>query len=167
MKIGIISDTHGSIDNLKYCLTYFCKSGVTTVIHCGDLGRENLIRLFENFRLIFVFGNCDKEKALISREVDLLNPESFIGESFDGIMNGKRVFAAHGHQEDVLKDRIMSQEYDFIFSGHTHRRRDEMIEKTRVINPGALGGIKYETRSFMILDLETDKLLTVEVQDYL
>jgi predicted phosphodiesterase len=36
---------------------------------------------------------------------------------------------------------------------------DKRIGKTRVINPGALGGLKKQSRSVALLDLETDQLI--------
>jgi predicted phosphodiesterase len=34
-----------------------------------------------------------------------------------------------------------------------------------VINPGALGGVRHESRSFCILDLQTDELRFIEVEE--
>ena len=42
---------------------------------------------------------------------------------------------------------------EYIFHGHTHRRRDEVVHGTRIINPGALGGMSREHYSFCIVDL--------------
>ena len=69
----------------------------------------------------------------------------------------KKVFVTHGHRTS-LRRAIDSGEYDYVFHGHTHRYKDEIIGKTRVINPGALGGKKVEDRSFVILDLESGVL---------
>jgi hypothetical protein len=35
---------------------------------------------------------------------------------------------------------------------------DKRIGRTRVINPGSLGGLKKQSRSVALLDLETDEL---------
>ena len=47
--------------------------------------------------------------------------------------------------------------------GHTHRRRDQTIGRTRVINPGALGGVRWQRRSFCILDLATGEARFVKL----
>ena len=64
---------------------------------------------------------------------------------------------------EILDGMVQSRKLDYIFSGHTHRRQDELIGNTRLINPGALGGMYYQTRSIAILDLETDKLIFKEI----
>jgi hypothetical protein len=48
---------------------------------------------------------------------------------------------------------------DYLFTGHTHVRMDKRIGRTRLINPGALGGTRKQSRSVAILDLDTDELI--------
>lgn len=167
MRIGIISDTHDQLQNLSYCLNYLRNDGIETVIHCGDLGRDYLITLFEGLRLIIVFGNCDKVTNVIQRRVEQLGMDSFAGQTFDGYLDGKQILVTHGYYQNDLMQAALSGQYQYIISGHTHWRKDEQIGETRMINPGALGGTKHQTRSFMVLDLAKDELSIVEVQDYL
>ena len=56
-----------------------------------------------------------------------------------------------------------SGEFDYVFYGHTLRRSDTLIGKTRVINPGALGGPRYQTRSGYLLDLVSGEVKLLEV----
>ena len=53
---------------------------------------------------------------------------------------------------------LLEEAPDYLLHGHTHCRRDERLDGTRVINPGALGGVQYESRSLCVLDLDTDDL---------
>ena len=69
----------------------------------------------------------------------------------------------HGDNEEALANLITSGRYAYVFHGHTHRRRDQMVGHTRAINPGALGGRRWQSRSFCILDLETGKAGFVEI----
>ena len=69
--------------------------------------------------------------------------------------DGYRLAMMHGENEEVLRGLITSGRYDYVFHGHTHRRRDQMVGHTHVINPGALGGMRCEQRSLCILDLMT------------
>jgi predicted phosphodiesterase len=61
----------------------------------------------------------------------------------------------HGDNEGFLDGLIGSGKYAYVLHGHTHRRRDQTVGSTRVINPGALGGMRRERRSLCILDLTT------------
>ena len=80
------------------------------------------------------------------------------GLFLDFELAGKRILVIHGDDGYGLRMAIKSGEYDYVFTGHTHRVRDEKVGNTRVINPGALGGAFYEPRSIAYLDLETDQL---------
>ena len=73
MKIGIISDTHGSITDFKKAMEYL--EDADKIIHLGDVlnhGPRNPIPegydpaglaelLAEDDRFVFVKGNCDSE----------------------------------------------------------------------------------------------------------
>ena len=63
MKIGIISDSHDNIENLKTFLQFAKKNDIQTLIHCGDVTKpETLKFLSDNFLGIihFVDGNVDE-----------------------------------------------------------------------------------------------------------
>ncbi len=165
MEIGILSDTHNHLSNLIRCLSTFVSRQIQTVVHCGDLVDEDLIDYFTGFQLIFVYGNCDHYPQSLQKLVSDLGMDSFAGDQFEGIVGGKRIFAAHGNVEGQISQAAMSNKYDYVFFGHTHRFKDEMRLQTRLINPGALGGTRRESRSFCILDLETGKLERIQVAD--
>jgi len=63
----------------------------------------------------------------------------------------------------LLYHLVNSGEYAYVFHGHTHYRADWWAASTRVINPGALGGTKRESRSICIIDLESGEAQFIEV----
>ena len=67
---------------------------------------------------------------------------------------------------EKLDKLIRSRRYKYVFHGHTHRQRDEKIGKTRVINPGALGGARYEPRTVCIVDLDKDDVRFIPVSNW-
>jgi hypothetical protein len=69
----------------------------------------------------------------------------------------------HGHQEGELRRLINDGEHAYVVHGHTHRWSDRGIGSTRVINPGALGGMRWQQRSFCILDLESGEVTVIKV----
>ena len=77
-------------------------------------------------------------------------------------VGGRLIGITHGDREDVFEGLLLA-EPDYVFHGHTHRRRDERVGPTRIINPGALGGIRHEARSICVLDLATDQLEVVDL----
>jgi predicted phosphodiesterase len=83
---------------------------------------------------------------------------SSTSEIYTDVLGGKRIAAIHGHNTHLLQTIIENGHFDYVFHGHTHRRRDDEIGGTRVINPGAIGGAFRSSRSFCILNLENNDL---------
>ncbi|MDX1617057.1 MAG: metallophosphoesterase [Candidatus Promineifilaceae bacterium] len=163
MRIGLLSDTHDDLGNLKKALDRFRQEGISTIIHCGDLTRPVLARQFAPFRVIYLFGNMDGDRAAIDRIVSEQNDANFAGQQFVGQLEGVSIAATHGHLEQTLQELIKGGQHRYVFHGHTHRQRDERHGPTRLINPGALGGVRYEPRSIAILDLDADTLSFIEI----
>lgn len=163
MKIGILSDVHNNVENLKAALKTLDRERVRRVIFCGDLVDPAVASLFAGLEAHFVEGNVEVDPPKIARAVERLGDGCTFGQAYAATIDGKRVLAVHGHLTARLNEAIHSGLYDYVFHGHTHRRRDERIGAARVINPGALGGKRDETRSFAILDLKRDELRFIEL----
>jgi hypothetical protein len=163
MRIGLISDTHDDTKNLKAALRRLQREGLQHLIHCGDMTSSGTAELLEGWPVIYVEGNMDREAGLVRQTLLQLGPENFVGVSFEGTIGPSRVAVTHGHLEDEVKRLLGADEFDYLLVGHTHRRRDERIGRTRVINPGALGGLQFESRSFGWLDLETGELTIIKL----
>jgi putative phosphoesterase len=155
MQIGILSDTHNNTENLQAALQIFKQKDIHTLVHCGDVTRIEIVPLLAGFRVIYLAGNGDNLWGEIRRMLLELNPESYGGLVFSGEMAGVKIAAAHGHVEGVVDGLATSGEYDYVFCGHSHRHKDVRIGSTRLINPGALGGLKVEPRSICLLDLDS------------
>lgn len=165
MKIGIISDTHDNLSNTIYCLEQLRNLGITTLIHCGDLTGPDLLAYFDGFKVIYTFGNCDKAPGLIKAGLTKLKGNSIAASSFDGKFNDRRILVFHGDIEGQVMEAVRLRCYDYIIHGHTHQHSDHRQLKSRIINPGALGGVYRERRSYCVLDLETDDLIISEVPE--
>jgi len=155
MQIGILSDTHNNTENLQAALQIFKQRDIRTIFHCGDVNRLEIIPHLAGFRVIYLAGNGDILWGEIRQSLLELNPESFGGLVFKGELGGIKIAAAHGHLEGVIDGLATSGEYDYVFCGHSHRHKDVQVGKTRLINPGALGGLKVEPRSICLLDLDS------------
>lgn len=164
MKLGILSDTHNDADNTEQALAILHERGVDRIVHCGDLTTPDIVALFDGWQVDFVFGNMDKKREPLEQAVDALANAS-IGEVFEANLDGVRIATYHGHDEARLYTLIHHGGYDVVLRGHTHRRRDERIGRTRVINPGALGGTRHERRSLCVLDLANDDLETIKLDE--
>lgn len=167
MQLGVLSDTHNNIGNLLKALRLFREEGVQQLLHCGDMADLLTARQMTDFDVIYVNGNMDSSGEAINHTIWTLNPNNEIpGDVYEGKLDGVKIAATHGHLSVKLDKLIRSRRYKFVFHGHTHRQRDEMIRKTRVINPGALGGARYEPRTVCIIDLATNDVRFFTVSNW-
>ena len=164
MKLGILSDTHNHTQNLQRAISVFRSRTVTTLIHCGDMTSPNTAVLLKNFRVITVTGNMDRNTGRLESTLKKLNPENSLSATFRGKIAGVTVAATHSHRGNV-PDLVANGRYTFIFHGHTHRRRDEQVNNTRIINPGALGGTRHEPRSICIVNLATNHVEFIQIAE--
>jgi putative phosphoesterase len=167
MRIGILSDTHNNIGNLLKALRLFREENITTLVHCGDMCNVTTAQQMTGFDVIYVNGNMDSSAEAVNDALWFANPNSEIpGAYFSGKVGGVKIGVTHGHLPGRLDKLIKRGGHAFVFTGHTHRQRDEQIGKTRVINPGALGGARYGPRTVCIVDLDTPNIRFVEVSDF-
>lgn len=153
MKIAILSDTHNNCNGIEDALGKLAVMNIQCIIHCGDMTRGETAELFNNFCIHHVWGNGDLDTLSIQFAIQECRAGSSTGEVFTDIIDGKRIAALHGHNATLLNTLAQNGHYDYIFHGHTHRMRDDVYGKTRIINPGAIGGAFRSARSFCILDL--------------
>ena len=162
MKIGIISDTHDNLRNLEAALKVLEAEGVTTILHCGDVCGPEIIRALAGFDVQIAQGNMDRHLGLAEAVEETLGCGR-LAWLHESTPDGYLVATTHGDNREVLGNLISSGKYAYVFHGHTHRRRDQMVGRTRVINPGALGGVRRQSRSFCILDLAMGEIRFVEL----
>ncbi len=163
MKIGVLSDTHDNVDTLQAALDILRRQDIYIVIHCGDLTSAQIVPLFSGLELHLAQGNVDSTPAALARAVLRLGNGSTYGQIYEGEFDGARVAAIHGDDKAARKALQESGLYHYVFHGHTHERKNKLKGKTRVVNPGALGGKRVESRSFCTVNLEIDDVCFVDL----
>ncbi len=158
MKIALLSDTHNNLTGIQTTLSKLKELKVDTVIHCGDMTTGETADAFHDFCIHHVRGNGDLDTLSIQFAIQECRPGSSSAEVYTDMLDGKIIAAVHGHNAPLLRSLIENGRYDYVFHGHTHRLRDEQTGKTRVINPGAIGGAIRSRRSFCVLELLTGDL---------
>lgn len=156
MKIGVMSDTHDQLSNLIHVLNTYRENKIDTVIHCGDLTSLAMVSHFDGFRVIYTFGNMDITTGTIRKQFRKQRENNFAGMVFRGNLGGCAVAATHSHLDGKIMELVRERKYSWIFHGHTHEKRDEILQGVRIVNPGALGGMGREPRTFCIVDLESE-----------
>ncbi|EDK72866.1 phosphodiesterase, MJ0936 family [candidate division TM7 genomosp. GTL1] len=142
MKIGVISDTHDNLKPLKQALDVLMEHKVDLIVHCGDwVARftvEFLSKNSGNIPVKGVFGNNEGDtKSIMLRNAKFAKPVEFAERKvLDFVADGRRIAAYHGEDAPTLDALIRSKKYDAVFTGHTHRPRNEVIDDVLVLNPG-------------------------------
>ena len=143
MLIGIISDTHDNAINLLKAVKIFNEKKVDLVIHCGDWVSPYIVDFCDelNCKIISVFGNNEGDgyRFLTRHQKKKWNIE-FNKGSVELDLDGKKAVVYHGDSKPLLKGLIDSQNYDIVFSGHTHKALIETKGKTLHVNPGSISG---------------------------
>ena len=109
-----------------------------------------------------MLGNVDRDFQSLSRSVSEVVGSGRLAMTHTIERGGKSFGICHGHT-NALDRFVEADEVDHVLCGHTHKRRDERIGSLRVINPGALGGLNRQSRSFAVLDEKSDRLEVIEV----
>jgi len=156
--IAILSDTHNNLTNLQAALEICRAEGVTTLIHCGDVTSPEVARYLSGFRVILTFGNGDYASGEILNELKRLDSQNSAAMTFSGEVEGLRVGVTHGHLPGEVDELVRGGAHEFVFRGHSHRHMEEQVGITRLVNPGALGGLHREPRQFCLLDPNTGVL---------
>ncbi len=156
MKLAIFSDSHDNIPNLKKALIYCQNENIGVILHCGDLCKiESLIESWpksSGIKMHLAVGNAD---ILKKSDYESFFPLKIHGPVGEFTFENKKI--AFTHFPDKAKELAKQQKHDYIFYGHTHKPWEETVEKTKLVNPGEIGGMPYQS-TFAVLDLEKNKL---------
>ena len=153
--IGIISDTHENEEAMKKAVALFKNKNVDFAVHCGDIVSPPVLEHFKGLKMKIVFGNNDGEREGLKSICRKLGFEE-IKDELKFEYKKKKFYVYHGTNKNKLDEAIKSNKYDYVLTGHTHMKRDEKIDKTRVINPGAL--FRIHPYTIALLDVKNDKL---------
>lgn len=162
MKIGLISDTHNHLRETRRALDLLVQHGARHLVHCGDAGEEVVALLAaacleHGIRAHVAIGNCDRgqgdEAAFAPQPAGIER-----GVSPEFMLEGKRCVVVHGDNARRLERVSASDDFDYVFTGHTHACADQRIGKTRVLNPGSPVRPRDGPPSVALLDLATGEV---------
>ena len=160
--IGLISDTHDNVPGIKEAVGIFNKNKCEFVIHAGDIVSGPSLGYFDGVKLKFILGNNVCLGPGIQKFSEKINAEN-LGKTGEINYKGKKIAVINGDKKDELEKAIKEQKYDYIITGHNHKKRDEKIGKIRIINPGGLY-LGDDKKSFALLDIEKDIVEFVDIK---
>jgi putative phosphoesterase len=182
MKIGIVSDTHGSILGWRRSFEIFKDCDI--IIHAGDIfnhgpgnpipeeyNPKELLNILNNLNkpILISKGNCDSEVDQMLLDIPLAYPFLLYQ------LNELKILVSHGHlfKKEEWVEIGKRWKVNILISGHTHMPLIEKIENLILVNPGSpslpkekvptCGKIDLEEKNIKILNILDKSILNKEV----
>lgn len=158
-KIGIISDTHSTInpkvlDFLKVC---------NYIFHAGDIGNISVIEQLQEIAPVYaVHGNIDDHKTRLQF------PEVLVGKIEDVKVAITHIGGQPNRYTQLAKKIIHQNRPKLFITGHSHICKVMFDQKYQMlyINPGAAGNHGFHRNITAIrLDVVGDRLSNLELFD--
>lgn len=159
MKIGILADTHGSLD--KSCLDYF--QDCDEIWHAGDIGKIEIIDELQKVCSIVrvVHGNIDDQ--IIQRAF----PENYLFKC-----EGLKILLIHiagkpPYYNKTVNLLLKEENPHILVCGHSHIPRvvtDTKNNNLLYINPGAAGNEGFHNiKTIIILEITNKKITAMKL----
>lgn len=132
MKIGVLSDTHGYLDDKLFDFFTDCNE----IWHAGDIGNLEVINKLQNFRpLVAVYGNIDGSDV----RLETRQHQRMFREGIDIWLT--HIGGYPGNYDRRIKDEIRTNPPGILITGHSHILKVMNDKKNGLlhINPGAAG----------------------------
>jgi len=151
MRIGVISDTHDNLRNVRRIAELLRAASVERVVHTGDFTRPETLELLARagVPLFGVFGNND-----VARDA-LLEAAARCGATLAAAplelhWAGRRIAVLHDPEAHPQLDPAG---FDVVLHGHKHRQVIERAGGSLIFNPGECAGWLDGHNSVGVLDL--------------
>ena len=150
MRIGVVSDTHNNLANVRAIVRLFNDAGVQRVVHTGDITKaKTLDELAQLDAPLFgVFGNNDVERDSLNASVHA-HGFAFCEPPLRLDWHGRRIVVVH----DPLE--LPDDGYQLALHGHTHMHRCERLGERLIFNPGECSGHMKGYNAVGVVDLDT------------
>jgi len=169
MRIGVISDTHGSLKYFEKALAVL--GNCETIIHGGDVlyhGPRNPLpedyrpkdlaeRINSMNNLIIARGNCDADVDQMVIKHPMQSPYVLVQQG------NFKILVCHGYEKKKSAYIEMAKRFGvnlFIY-GHTHVKELYKDEGLIVLNPGSTSLPKDDVQSVALIEQDSVKLINL------
>ena len=146
MKIGLISDTHGSVKGFRKVMEGPFRD-IEMILHAGDVlyhgPRNPLADGYDTSGLageinglpvpiVIARGNCDADVDQLVLNTPIMSPYAFLQ------IDGRRLLVIHGDgkSDEDLEHFIRRFDLAVLVHGHSHTARIRKAGKGLIVNPG-------------------------------
>ena len=153
MKIGVVSDTHNNLRNVRRIVELFNASGVERVIHTGDITQAKTLEIFAQLDapLFGVYGNNDQERPSLEAAV-ATHGFHFVDPPLELTWVQQQILVVH---DPLELEGPMHDGHNLVLHGHTHLKRIEQSARQLIFNPGECAGHMEGLNAIGVVDLTT------------
>ena len=132
MRIGVVSDTHDNLPNVRRIVELFNGAHVDRVVHTGDITQPKTLDVLAglNAPLVGVFGNNDERQSLTQTAgnlgIELAEPPLELQWA------GRNLVVVH---DPLELEGVDVAAYDVILYGHIHRQVIDYADGRLTFNP--------------------------------
>ena len=160
MRIGLISDTHGYLD--ERLIMHL--NAVDEIWHAGDIGTIDLLQKLEEMKpLVSVYGNIDgKEIRAASKEYEIIERD---GIKFLMI----HIAGSLPKYNPRVRELIKEYQPKFLICGHSHilKIKPDPVNALIYMNPGAAGNHGFhKVKTMLRFDINNGELKNLEVVEF-
>lgn len=169
MKIGVISDTHGSLKYFEKAMDIL--KDCDYILHGGDVlyhGPRNPLpegyspkdlaeKINSLTNILFTSGNCDSDVDQMVINHPIQTPYVFT------TIGNLRIFLCHGYKKSKEEYIKMAKDFkcDVFIFGHTHVKELYKDENLVVLNPGSTSIPKDGSHSIAVIDEHSVELIDI------
>jgi len=159
LLIGVLSDSHDHLQNLKKALEVLQEEGVELIIHAGDYVAPFSVALLAQLSLPWcgVRGNNDGEiLGIFERSSGKISSSHLKIEE-----KGYRIWVAHYPQPAEVA--FASGNFDLVVYGHTHQATVKENQGKLLVNPGEVCGLLSGKPTVAVCDLSKGVAKLIEI----
>lgn len=138
MRIGVVSDTHNHLGNVRRIVELLNAAGVERVVHTGDITQAKTLAALADLRapLWGVYGNNDQEREALSAAATRFG-FTLAEPPLDLHWAGRRILVVHDPRDLA---RALADHHELALHGHNHECVLERRGRCLVFNPGECAG---------------------------
>lgn len=153
MRIGVVSDTHNNLKNVRKIVELFNTADVDAVIHTGDISQPKTLEVFAGLSapMVGVFGNNDQEREGLAQAIAKHGFE-FHEPPLELSWHSRSILVAH---DPLELEGVCTPQHELVLHGHTHLYRLEQSPNQTIFNPGECAGHLTGYNAIGVVDLST------------
>jgi putative phosphoesterase len=138
VRIGVVSDTHNHLANVRRIVEILNAAGVERVVHTGDITQAKTLDALAGLAapLYGVYGNNDLEREALDESAGR-HRFQLVDPPLELRWAERRILVVHDPRD---AEPALREEHVLVLHGHTHRTRAERRRGRLFFNPGECAG---------------------------